>query len=197
MPRSSCREVKKIVEQKRPILILISGLPGTGKSTLARKLSRKYKLEHISTDSVRKRIFRGVRKAEFNKGYYSERDRFTVYETIFYLVYTLLKHNVGCVVDGTFYKETLRQKLFRIARKFNAKFLLIIATCPERVVKERFKQREKLHKRTLSDADFAIYLKLKEIFEPTTLPHLKINLITDPKNILNKIENALKRDGFH
>ncbi len=179
------------VRQRSPLVILLSGLPGTGKSTLARKLARKYRLEHISTDSVRKRIFRDIRQDSFGRGSYSSKQRNVVYDTINYVLYTLLKNGVGCVLDGTFYKDHMRSKVKRICERFNAKYQLIIVTCPESLIIKRFEEREKRKRRTLSDADSKVYEKLKELFEPTSLPHIEVDMVTDHNKIIERIGNAI------
>ncbi len=178
-------------KKRKPLVILLAGLPGTGKSTLARKLARRYRLEHISTDSVRKRIFRDVRHNTFGRGSYSERQRMIVYDAIFYVIYTLLKHNVGVVLDGTFYRERLRSKVKRIAERFDAKFLLVIVTCPESLIRKRFEERDTRKRRTLSDADTKIFEKFKQLFEPTKLEHLEVDMTSDYQKILEMISNAL------
>ncbi|MHA1685997.1 MAG: AAA family ATPase [Candidatus Heimdallarchaeaceae archaeon] len=175
---------------------MVAGLPGSGKSTLARKLARKYKLEHISTDSVRKRIFKKVMPAEFGKGSYNEDLRMAVYDTIFFLLYTLLKHNIGCVLDGTFYKEALRTKVKRICYRFNAKFLLIIVKSPETLIANRFKERERSTHRRLSDADYEIYKKYKSLYQPTKLDHLEIDATQESAEILKMIDNAIKKSDY-
>jgi len=181
------------MKKKQPLVILLSGLPGTGKSTLARRLSKKYRLERISTDSVRKRVFPTVRKNSFGAGSYSFENRVVVYNIIYYLLYTLLRWNIGCVIDGTFYKESFRIKIKRIAEKFDAKFVLVFVECPESLIKQRFEQREKRSGRTLSDANYEIYLKLKERFQPTRLPHIKVNIVYDKNSIMEKIENVIRK----
>ncbi|MHA1222878.1 MAG: AAA family ATPase [Candidatus Heimdallarchaeaceae archaeon] len=195
MPRPSETEVIiiSVGTKKRPLVIVLAGLPGTGKSTLARKLARRYRLEHISTDSVRKRIFRDVHKDDFGRGSYSTKQRMVVYDTIYYVLYTLLKHGVGCVLDGTFYQERLRSKVMRICHRFNAQFLLVLVDCPEEIIDKRFKEREKHKRRTLSDADAEIYKKFKVLFQPTKLPHIRVNMASDYNEILEMIRNALSK----
>ncbi|MCE7740474.1 MAG: nucleoside monophosphate kinase [Candidatus Heimdallarchaeota archaeon] len=177
--------------RKPPLVIVLAGLPGTGKSTLARKLARRYGLEHISTDSVRKRIFRDVRRNTFGRGSYSTRQRMVVYDTIYYVLYTLLKNGVGCVLDGTFYQERLRSKVRRICARFDAMFVLVIVDCPDSIISKRFKEREKRTRRTLSDADSQIYEKFKKLFEPTRLPHIEVNMAFEHNEILERINDAI------
>lgn len=177
--------------KRPPLVILLAGLPGTGKSTLARKLARRYKLEHISTDSVRKRIFRDVRRDNFGKGSYSNKQRMVVYDTIYYVLYTLLKHGVGCVLDGTFYQDQMRAKIGRICARFNAKYILVMVTCPEEIINKRFEEREKRERRTLSDADSKIYERFKQLFEQTKLQHLNVDMGMEHEKILEMIHYAV------
>ena len=177
--------------RRAPLVILLAGLPGTGKSTLARKLARRYRLEHISTDSVRKRIFRDVKQNSFGRGSYSQRQRNVVYDTIYYVLYTLLKHGIGCVLDGTFYQDKLRSKVSRICARFDAKFLLVIIEAPEDLIRKRFEDRAKRNRRTLSDADIKILEKYRTLFESTNLPNIKVNMADDHYKTLEMIGNAI------
>ncbi len=178
--------------KKQPLVILLAGLPRTGKSTLSRRIARKYGLEHISTDSVRKRIFRGVRQDEFGKGSYTEDRRIVVYDTIYYMSYTLLRHGIGCVLDGTFYKEYLRQKVQRIADRFGAKFVLIEITCPDKLVKKRLQDKKRVGRMTLSDADLNVYYTFKKLYEPIKMPHIKIDMAQDYDKIMELVDFAIR-----
>lgn len=183
-------------QKSRPLVILLAGLPGTGKSTIARRVMKRYNLEHISTDSVRKRIFRNVKESQFGKDHYTENNRIIVYDTIFYVLYTLLRNGVGCVLDGTFYLSRLRTKVKRICERFNGRFVLVHVTCPEEVIVKRFKERQKRQKRTLSDANLEIYRQLKKEFEPIMIPYLSVDVRDGRDKILELIHEKVREQTY-
>ena len=106
-------------------------------------------------------------------------------------MYTLLKHGIGCVLDGTFYQEKLRSKVGRICARFDAKFVLVMVNCPDELIKKRFEEREKRKRRTLSDADSKVYEKYQELFEPTKIPHIEVDMADEHYKILEMINNAI------
>jgi predicted kinase len=73
------------------------------------------------------------------------------------------------VVDGTFFKQTLRQPFLELADSMGSPIYWVEITADESVIKERVSQ-----KRAYSEADFDVYLKIKAGFEPLEEEHLRL-----------------------
>lgn len=157
-------------QNQTPLLFLVSGLSGTGKSTLARKISVDYHATQINTDVVRKEVA-GIDQYEphhdqFNKGLYDPKKIDDTYEHVMQRASTLLKKGENVVLDATFQKKTYREMARHSAEKHHAKLITVQCICPDEVVKKRLEDR--LRKKSVSDGRWEIYLSQKTTFEPFT-----------------------------
>lgn len=148
------------------MLIIICGLPGSGKSSLARKLKAKLPAAYLNSDIVRKQIFR--------KPQYTPEEKKRVYDEIVNLAEKMLLKKKNVIVDATFYTRKYRQLMVRTARDAGSKYCILLCTLPEEMTKARLERREK-SERAVSDANYGIYLKLKEKFEPIEGDFLEID----------------------
>ncbi len=147
------------------MLVIICGLPGTGKTTLAREVAKHIPAVHISSDAIRMMLLR--------KRTYSEKEKEGVYKAMFKKAEELITGGRSVVLDATFYKKMLREKARAIADKTKSKFFLVECTTPESVLRERMFARKRGESE--SEADFEVYKKIKEIFEPIEDEHLIVD----------------------
>lgn len=165
--------------KKQTSLILVCGLPGTGKSTVAKEISKKTKAFLFNTDIIRKEFF--PRPA------YSQKEKYLVYEMLFEMVDYYLGRSKKVVLDGTFYKEELRKRVKKIAEKNQSKFAIVEVVCSEKIARCRLNERAKT--KCISDADFCVYQKIREQFEPIREKHF---IIDSAKGIEKQIERFLR-----
>jgi len=147
------------------MLVIVCGLPGTGKTTLAREVAKNIPAVHISSDAIRMMLL--------SKRTYSEKEKEGVYEVMFNKAEELLTAGRSVVLDATFYKKSLREKARAIAEKTKSKFFLVECTTPEGLLRERMVARKKSESE--SEADFEVYKKIKKIFEPIKDKHLIVD----------------------
>jgi len=139
------------------MLVLVIGLPGSGKSTVARIIAKEIRAKILRTDEIRKALIREPK--------YNEMEKEMIYDAMFLAAEQLLKEGESVILDATFYKEELRDKAIDIAENLKKKFLIIECRAGDEIIKKRMEKRRKSMK-SLSDADFEVYKKLKEKFEP-------------------------------
>jgi hypothetical protein len=154
----------------KPVLFLVSGLTGTGKSTVARKIAVDYHATQLNTDVVRKEVA-SVDQFErhhdsFNTGLYDPKKVDETYEQVMERAAVVLKQKKNVVLDATFQKKRYREMAQHIAAKHHAILLMVQCVSPDTVVKRRLEQRVK--KKSVSDGRWEIYLQQKQTFEPFT-----------------------------
>lgn len=145
------------------MIVLICGLPGTGKTFLSNKLSQYINSTVLSTDKIRKELIQ--------KPTYTPWERALIYDVLFLLAKYLHSSGINCILDGTFNMEKSRREVKDLLNLPNDQFYIIECICPEDLIITRLL----LRKDDYSDATVSIYLKMKKIYEPVKQKHISIN----------------------
>jgi aminoglycoside phosphotransferase family enzyme/predicted kinase len=126
-----------------PRLLVVGGLIGTGKSTLARGLAEALGAVWVRTDEIRLREFGGLRRRRqgFAEGLYTARVSQLVYERLIRRAEALVRAGHSVVCDGTFSKAAGREALRRIARRHRASFHFFECVVPRAVALKRVAKR--------------------------------------------------------
>lgn len=164
------------------MLVLICGLPGTGKSTIANALARKIEATVLRTDEIRKELFREPR--------YSEEEKELVYRATFLIAAYLLKSRRNVIIDGTFYRRAIRKRIYEIAGETKSRLKIVECVAPEYIIRRRMESRAR-RMNLLSDADYEVYKKIKNEFEPIQREHIIIDTSKDPERNLKELYEKL------
>ncbi|MEP0134441.1 MAG: ATP-binding protein [Eudoraea sp.] len=161
----------------RPILIVIFGLPGTGKTTFATVLSNQLGIKHFNTDIIRSLSGKSQQ--------YDKENKALIYDEILKLTSLEFEKGKSVIVDATFYKKKLRKRFKVLAQEYDASVKWIEVCAGEEVVKKRVSK-----KRRYSEADFAVYQMIKSQFEP--MEEKYIQLFSGQEEMPDLIEKAIK-----
>lgn len=114
------------------IALWITGLPGSGKSRIAKELKNKLKAEILRLDEIRKVITPRPK--------YSKEEREYVYRTLAYIAYVLVKNNVNVIVDATDNLGVGRKTLKKLIKNvFVVQLKCPIEICAQREMKRKDK----------------------------------------------------------
>jgi aminoglycoside phosphotransferase family enzyme/predicted kinase len=184
----------------KPSLVLVGGLPGTGKSTLARSLAGRANFAVIRSDVVRKELAGVLQSdrvsADFQEGFYSAEWTERTYAECLRRVEAALFEGRRVLVDATFREERMRGSFLDAAARWAVPGLLLVCQAPPEVVRARLESR----RADASDADWAVYLRAAERWEaPGPFTHDALRLILaggDPDQTLPAAEEILHREGL-
>lgn len=155
------------------MVIVVFGLPGSGKSFLATKLAERMEANYVSSDQLRFAMLR--------ERTYTESEKESVYEEMLNKTKEYLLKQKDIVLDATFYSERLRKK-FQDAVSPLSKVFFVEVQASDFLIRKRVDK-----KRPDSEADYSVYEKVKAQWEPFIEDHL----VVESKE--NNIEDMLQQ----
>ena len=153
------------------LLVMMCGLTGSGKSTVARRLGERFAFAVVRSDVIRKELL-GVDPYErkwddFGAGAYSSDMTESTYAAMVERADVLLAAGASVVLDGCFTRSSQRAAAVALAARRGVPLLVLECHAPESVVRERLEGRSNKG-RAVSDGRWEIYHHQAATFEPPT-----------------------------
>lgn len=183
------------------ILVVIFGLMGVGKTTVAKALGQARGWPVIHSDAVRKGLaglaVTTPARFEFGQGIYSEDFSQRTYSEMRRRAGELLDGGASHVIlDASFKSARERAQVRQLAREKGAGAVFVYCLCPQEVVRQRLRQRAD-NTSAISDGRLELLDLQIEDFEPPTdmdQPLLKLDTGCDLEQVLKEVNGFL--DGF-
>lgn len=173
---------------KQPLLVAMCGLPGTGKTHFAAKLTQELPFLILESDRLRKVL------VEHPK--YTTNEHRRVFSSCHVLIEEYLTNGYSVLFDATNLNEDFRVLLYEISESTGAPIALVHLTAPLDTVRRRLKQRKSnRHAKTYSDAGWLIYTKLAPVEEPVQREHYTVDSSNDIAPVLEQVVSWAKSGG--
>jgi hypothetical protein len=169
---------------ERPFVWIICGIPASGKSTIAEKLSKALEIPKISSDVIRKTIFSSLDKdlsgLEFETGIYSRNATEKTYDTMLAKARKYIETGTSVVMDATFGSKKIRADFLCLATNTDSNIFFVECIAPDTVLKKRLSDRDS--QSVVSDARLRHFDSLRNRFEPLDEIHPEEYIETNTRN---------------
>jgi predicted kinase len=152
------------------MIVLMAGLPGTGKSTLARALAAQCHGVVLDKDEIRSVLFPPAYLE-----YSAEQDDLCQSLMLETAAYLLARHmNLRVFIDGrTFSRAYQIQNALAAAARMSTPWRIIECVCAEDTARQRLEAARATH--LAQNRTYELYKKLQAEFEPIPAPKLVVD----------------------
>jgi len=178
-------EAARALEERRPRLVLMSGVSGSGKTWLAKQLAARLRAVHLRSDLERRRL------PELRA--YTSRTRAMVYLHLLFCAEAALLGGLPAVVDATFVRREDRGIFRQMATRLAIPIHVVRCQAPAAILRERIAARARAEDDP-SEANLAV-LEMQEIdLEPIAadedLPVVEAD--TTRRDVVEEVATALR-----
>jgi predicted kinase len=169
----------------RPAMVVMIGLPGSGKSHLARAIAARVPAAVLDIDALRAALFEDPKHTAKEHG--------RLFPALHVLMDRLLARRITVIVDATNLKETNRKPYHKIAAKHGAKVLLVRVWARTPVIRRRLLARaESPDFADRSTATLEVYERMRQGAQRVRRRHVSVETSGDIDPAVDKIVALLQ-----
>ncbi len=179
------------------VLICISGLPGTGKTTLSKAIATAYQAYHLELDSYKKQVYSADPQYEEKLAQgipFSDELRKQAFDQGIQALSNLKKLPDHVVVDEVFPTHILREYFYAQVKHSFKTLVVVWIQSDEAMIHARLMQQRADH---MLKNSWSMYLNLKKIFEPVQEADIVYNNIYSIEiarvELAERIQQVLKQ----
>lgn len=186
------------LERSRVQLVMVGGLPGTGKSTLASSIASRIGAIVLRTDEVRREMFSAMGdpsdRYAYREGLYSDQMTNATYQEVLRRTEVALGHGTSVVLDGSWNAALHRAQARSAGQRMEAEITefqcVADATLAERRIEARRSNWD-----NVSDATGAIAASMANDMEPWPTSTI-LDTSASPEHVLLLALRALRHDQY-
>jgi hypothetical protein len=167
-----------------PALVMVSGLPGTGKSYFCRRLAERLPFVVLESDALRRALFPSPA--------YSPEETHRLFKAIHLLIKKLLKKGISIILDATNLSERYREYIYSITEHLGVKLVLVRVEAPPEVVRQRLGARVR-DAESKSDAGWEVYQKMRPTADRIRRQHFAVDTSRDIAPVVDKVVRKVAR----
>jgi DegV family protein with EDD domain len=171
-----------------PPLLVLSGLPASGKSHLAREITLRHPFAVLESDALRKALVK--------RPTYSQQESARLFAACHALLEDLLSQGIPCLFDATNLKKAHRRPLYEIADRTRARLLIVEVRVGDDVISRRLVGRQ--HSENpgdRSDATLDVYESMRREAEPIERQHLVVDASAEIGPAVEEVLRHLRGAG--
>lgn len=186
--RSYLQLAGTLVQERQPLVILVHGLSGSGKSRSSLRLAQALPAIRIRSDVERKRLHGLAAPARsgsaLGAGIYSPQSGDHTYQRLTQLAAVAADGGENVIVDACFLQAAQRQAMLAAARNAGLRCRILHCTAPDAVLRARIEARAR-HGADASEADGAVLSRQQASAEP---------LSADERELCVELDTTLEAD---
>ena len=152
-------------------IIVVCGMAGSGKSTIARILGARTGYQIFNSDVIRKQLagipLTSHLQHEYGAGLYNESVNALTYDCLLKQAEHDIKMGKGAIVDATFKDPQHRRLVIEMSSRTGVPVLFVECRASEETTFRRLQERQQ-RPGEVSDATVAVYLRQRKEFAPLT-----------------------------
>jgi predicted kinase len=190
-------------ENKLSLVVIVTGLPGTGKTNLGMRIAREFSIPFINKDGIKERLFDSL---GWEDRPWSKKLSLASVNLLYYFLEAQLAAGGSIVVESNFDSHLENPQFRQLKEKYSFEIFQILCVTQGEVLFERFRLRGQSGKRHPGHVDQATYEELSSILlkgraEPLDIGGVLVEVDTtdyggiDYDGLFSTIREALIKDS--
>lgn len=157
--------------ETEPILILVSGLPCTGKTTIAKQITEHFHYPLIYKDGIKEILFDSL---GCSSRAWSKKLSGVSYQIMFHLIESMLASGCSLVAEANFHPESIRNSLTDLRCRYRFQVFEVLCRTEGEVLLERFNNRYQSGKRHPGHLDQIVIQEVKDLINRRETGYLEL-----------------------